>query len=103
MRSKTVTRLIIVVLTGIALGGSIILAAGPSRLLPPLPPPPTITAERGDMPAGVVAFEQRVLEDSNFYTVGSGFLLELPDGDVIGVNRVDGDLIEPAEIEEQVI
>jgi hypothetical protein len=85
VRSRTVTRLIIVVLTGIALGGSIILAVGPSRLLPPLPPPPTITAERGDMPAGIVAFEQRVQEDDRFYTVGSGFLLELPDGEVVGV------------------
>jgi hypothetical protein len=81
---KTLARVIIAALAGVALGGAIILVIGPARFfgsLLPLPPPPIINAEPGDLPSGVVAFEERV----NGALVGSGFLLELPDGDVIGV------------------
>lgn len=84
-RRKVIARVIIAVLAGIALGGTLILVIGPSRLLPPLPPSPTITAARGEMPAGVVAFEQRIQTEDGYQTVGAGFLLRLPNADVIGV------------------
>ncbi len=82
--SQKVARLAIVALAGAALGGAIILAIGPARFfgsLPPLPPPPIITAERGSPPAGIVAFEEQVCG----VVLGSGFLLALPNGEVIGV------------------
>ena len=84
MTGKTLARVIIAVLAGIALGGAVILAAAPRLFvprLPPLPPPPVITAPRGEPPTDVVAFEERV----GGSLAGSGFLLELPNGDVIGV------------------
>ena len=84
MTGKTLARVIIAVLAGVALGGTVVLAIGPRIFvpsLPPLPPPPTITAPRGELPAGIVAFEERV----GGSLAGSGFLLELPNGDVIGV------------------
>ena len=85
VRGKIIARTIITVLAGIALAGMIILAVGPRIFLPPLPPPPVIDAPRGDLPAGVVAFEERIPADSGPLPVGAGFLLELPNGDVIGV------------------
>ena len=85
VRGNTIARTIIAVLGGIALAGLFILAIGPRILLPALPPPPTIDAPRGDAPAGVVVFEERVLADGGSAPVGSGFLLGLPNGDVIGV------------------
>jgi len=84
MSGKTVARVIIAVLAGIALGGIIVLVSRPRVDLPPLPPPPAIAAERGNPPSGIVAFEERVQASGNHLT-GSGFLLELPHGDVIGV------------------
>jgi len=84
MTGKTLARVIIAVLAGVALGGTVVLAIGPRIFvpsLPPLPPPPTITAPRGELPAGIVAFEERV----GGSLAGSGFLLELPNGDVVGV------------------
>jgi len=84
MSGKTVARVIIAVLAGIALGGIIVLVSRPRVDLPPLPPPPAIAAERGNPPSGIVAFEERVQASGN-HLIGSGFLLELPHGDVIGV------------------
>jgi hypothetical protein len=82
---KTITRIIIAVLAGIALGGAVVLIANPRPFLPPLPPPPRIDADRGDSPAGVVAFEERIWNGDGYDLIGSGFLLELPGGNVIGV------------------
>ena len=84
MKGKTLARAIIAVLAGVALGGAVVLAIAPRIFvppLPPLPPPPTITVPRGELPEGVIAFEERVSGS----LAGSGFLLELPNGDVIGV------------------
>ncbi|HLF25717.1 MAG TPA: hypothetical protein VJG32_05230 [Anaerolineae bacterium] len=88
MPGKTIARVIIVGLAGIALGGLIVLAGGPRWFVstpPPLPPQPLIDAARGDPPAGVVAFEERVQTGSSPILVGSGFVLELPSGDVVGL------------------
>ena len=85
MRGQIIARTIIAVLAGIALAGLIILAIGPRIFLPALPPPPTIDAPRGEAPTGVVVFEERALTDGGFAPVGSGFLLGLPNGDVIGL------------------
>jgi len=85
---KTIARVIIALLAGLALGGAIVIAIGPRHFLgplPPLPPLPVITVERGEPPAGIVAFEERVKWGDATHLSGSGFLLELPDGDVIGV------------------
>jgi len=84
MTGKTLARVIIAVLAGVALGGAVVLAIAPrifTPSLPPLPPPPVITAPHGEPPTGIVAFEERV----GGSLAGSGFLLELPNGDVIGV------------------
>jgi hypothetical protein len=52
----------------------------------PTPPPPTILAPRGEMPAGVVGLEEWVQYRGEAYQlVGSGFFLRLSDGAVIGV------------------
>jgi Trypsin-like peptidase domain len=82
---KTIARVIIAILAGVALGGAIMLVINPRPFLPPLPPPPRIDVERGDPPTSVVAFEERIRTDGGYGLVGSGFLLELPNGDVIGV------------------
>jgi len=84
MAGKTVARIIIAVLGGVALGGGVILSMGPRLFTPslePLPPPPEIPAERGDAPTDIVAFEEHV----HGALAGSGFLLRLPDDNVIGV------------------
>lgn len=81
---RSTTRLAIAVLAGVALGSTVALAIGLRPFFaarPTLPPPPAIIAERGELPTKVVAFEARV--DGRL--VGSGFLLELTGGDVIGV------------------
>lgn len=85
MSGKTIARVIMAVLGGVALGGMIQLAIAPRPFLPPLPVPPIITAERGDLPTGIVAFEARIRSGPEYALVGSGFLLALPGGDVIGV------------------
>jgi hypothetical protein len=82
---KTVAHVVIAVLVGITLGGIVVFARRPGVDLPPLPAPPTIAAARGDLPAGVIAFEERVQRGDGYYLGGSGFLLELQNGDVIGV------------------
>jgi hypothetical protein len=81
MSGKVVARTIIAVLAGVALGGAIVLATRPRVALPPLPPRPAIDAARGEPPEGIVAFEEHV----NGSLSGSGFLLEMPNGEVIGV------------------
>ena len=85
MSGKVAARLLIVVLAGIALGGMVTLAARPRGDLPPLPPPPTITVARGDMPPAGVSFEERVRSGTDYIAVGNGFLLQLPNHNVIGV------------------
>ena len=85
MSGKTRARAIIAILGGIAVGGAVMLAVAPRPFLPPLPPPPSITAPRGDLPTGVVAFEERIQAGAEYDLLGSGFCLELPNGEVIGV------------------
>jgi len=82
---KFVVRTTLITLAGLALGCAAAFLLAPKILLPPLPPPPTIDAPRGELPSGVVAFEERVRTDAGDYAVGAGFLLELPNRDVIGV------------------
>ena len=84
MSGKVVTRILIAVLAGIALGGTVTLAARPRGELPALPLPPTIIAARGDMPPAGVSFEERVRSGNDYGAVGNGFLLQLPNHGVIG-------------------
>src|SRR5262245_55794909 len=65
--------------------GGVILARRVRLEPPPLPPPPVITVARGELPRGVVAFEEHVQRGDGYGLSGSGFLLELPNGDVVGV------------------
>lgn len=52
----------------------------------PTPPPPTITAPRGEMPTGFVGLrEWAQYAGEDYRPVGSGFLLRLADGTPIGV------------------
>lgn len=81
MTHQTSVRLTIVILGGIAFGGIITLMGRPRAEAPPLPPAPVIAAERGELPRGIIAFEERV----DGALMGSGFLLQLPNGDVVGV------------------
>ncbi len=52
----------------------------------PTPPPPTILAPRGEMPAGPGGLEEWVRYRGQDYVLsGSAFLMALADGDVVGV------------------
>jgi hypothetical protein len=54
--------------------------------LDPTPPPPSIASPRGSMPAGPVGLEELAqYRGEDYAVVGSGFLLQLPDGQVTGV------------------
>jgi hypothetical protein len=71
----------------------------------PTPPPPTITAPRGELPVGNLAFEEWAKYGLNNYRpVGSGFLLRVAGGEVIGVTTAHsvGDIGDPANLLEQV-
>jgi hypothetical protein len=62
------------------------------------PPPPTIIAPRGEMPTAKVGLtEWAQFEGSSFEPRGSGFLLRLSNGEVIGVTTAHsvGDLRQP--------
>lgn len=68
----------------------------------PTPLPPTILAPSGKIPDGVFAFQERTrYRGESFELSGSGFLLRLPNGKVIGVttahSMVLGDLNRPLE------
>ena len=57
-------------------------------IAPPVtPPPPVITAPQGSLPTGVVGLQEWALGETggDYVQAGSGFLLELPSGEVIGV------------------
>jgi hypothetical protein len=50
------------------------------------PPPPTLTVPRGDLPSGPVGLQESAqYAGGALYAVGSGFLLQLEGGPVIGV------------------
>jgi hypothetical protein len=52
----------------------------------PTPPPPTILAPRGELPAGPVGLEEWVqYRDQTYSVAGSGFLIRLSDGEIVGV------------------
>ena len=52
----------------------------------PIPPPPTILAPRGELPAGPVGLEEWVQVQGGSYSLaGSGFLIVLDEGEVVGV------------------
>ncbi len=72
-------------LAGVALGGAVILGGRLRVETPPLPAPPIIAAARDALPAGIVAFEERVKWGDRYGLAGSGFFLGLANGDVIGV------------------
>lgn len=90
MSGKKIARLIIVVLAGVACGGVITLIVQRVQRASNLPPAPIIQVDRGELPTGIVAFEERILNDESFDLVGSGFLLKLPNGDTIGVTTAHG-------------
>jgi hypothetical protein len=84
-RVKFVLRTTLIVLAGLALSCAAAFLLAPKLFLPPLPPPPRIDAPRGEPPSRRVAFEERIRTGAGDYAVGAGFLLELPNGDAIGV------------------
>jgi hypothetical protein len=52
----------------------------------PTPPPPTILAPRGELPAGPVGLQEWARYRGEVYSlVGSGFLIPLSDGKIVGV------------------
>jgi hypothetical protein len=66
------------------------------------PLPPVITAPRGDIPDGIIAFEEWTkYRGGSFNLSGSGFFLRLPDGTVVGLttahSMVLGDPNRPLE------
>ena len=68
----------------------------------PTPPPPTILAPRVELPAGPVGLEEWVqVRGEAFHLAGSGFLLGLGCGDVVGVTTAHsvslGDPDRPVE------
>jgi hypothetical protein len=69
----------------------------------PTPPPPTILAPRGEMPAGPGGLEEWVqYRGQEFVLAGSGFLMHLAEGDVVGVTTahsvsIGGDPGRPIE------
>lgn len=71
----------------------------------PTPPPPTITASQGELPVGNLAFEEWAKYGLNNYRpVGSGFLLRVARGELIGVTTAHsvGDIGDPANLLEQI-
>lgn len=68
------------VITTLVPGVAVIPTAGPT------PPPPSLTAPRGELPAGHAGLEEWAqFTDGGAGQIGSGFLLRLADDDVIGV------------------
>lgn len=68
----------------------------------PTPPPPTILAPRGELPAGPVGLQEWVqVQGEAYHLAGSGFLLGLGSGDVVGVTTAHsvslGDPDRPVE------
>ncbi|MEK6574006.1 MAG: serine protease, partial [Chloroflexota bacterium] len=64
----------------------------------PTPSPPTILAPRGELPTTTVGLMEWALnEGDRYYPVGSGFLLGLDDGTVVGVTTAHsvGDVGDP--------
>ncbi len=69
------------------------------------PLPPTLNAPKGSLPGGVVGLKEWAKYDLNNYRpVGSGFLLQLPNGPVIGVTTVHsvGDIGDPSNLLESI-
>jgi hypothetical protein len=57
-----------------------------SRPPDPTPPPPTILAPRGEPPAGPAGLEEWAqYQNEDYRLVGSGYLLELKSGEIVGV------------------
>ncbi|HKZ69195.1 MAG TPA: trypsin-like peptidase domain-containing protein [Anaerolineales bacterium] len=70
-----------------------------SRPPDPTPPPPTILAPHGTLPTEAVGLQEWVRFGSgDFRPMGSGFLMQLRDGTIVGVTTAHsvGDLGDPA-------
>jgi len=68
----------------------------------PTPPPPTILVPRGELPAGSVGLQEWVQYQGEAYRLaGSGFLIRLSDGEIVGVTTAHsvsfGDSNHPPE------
>lgn len=68
----------------------------------PTPLPPTISAPRGELPHGNVAFQEWVrFRDEGYRMVGCGFLMALDDGRIVGLtaahNAMPGNPSRPLE------
>jgi hypothetical protein len=87
MNLRFVVRGLIVALPvtlGIILIWTLLRIAGPPP--DPTPPPPIITAPRGKAPDGLVGLQEWAQYQSETYNlVGSGFLIRLSDGHIVGV------------------
>lgn len=91
MQIKSITRRFIFALVVAAstalIGLDIIAAQTPIGRPPdPTPPPPTLLAPRGELPAQPVGLQEWVqYRDGPYRLAGSGFLILLSDGEVFGV------------------
>lgn len=91
MNTKFIARGLLVALPAAVLlaivGLNLFIAQTPMGRPPdPTPPPPTILAPRGEMPAGPGGLEEWVQYRGKEYVLsGSGFLMALAEGDVVGV------------------
>lgn len=71
----------------------------------PTPPPPTILAPRGELPAAAVGLQEWArTEGGQYFPVGSGFFLQLADGAVIAVTTSHsvGDIGDPGNTLERI-
>ena len=76
-----------VALIALAVGLVLIVAQTPVGRPPdPTPPPPTILAPRGELPDGPVGLQEWArYRDGSYVLTGSGFLVRLSDGEIVGV------------------
>ncbi|MFQ6101297.1 MAG: serine protease [Anaerolineae bacterium] len=90
-------------LIGLTVGLALLIAQTPIGQPPdPTPLPPTILAPRGELPAGPVGLEEWAQYRGEPYVwAGSGFLIRLGDGEIVGVTAAHsvalGDPARPLE------
>ena len=91
MNTRFVLRGLLVALPSAAIMTAVALALVVSRAWigpppGPTPPPPTILAPRGEMPPGIVGLQEWVhIQGEAYHLAGSGFLLRLGSGEIVGV------------------
>ena len=96
---------LVAMVIGLAVGLVLIIGRTPIGQPPgPTPPPPTILAPRGELPAGRVGLQEWVQYRGESYGLaGSGFLLRLDNGEVVGVTTAHSvSLGDPDRLAERI-